>query len=303
MKRNKSGFTLVELLVVIGIIALLISVLLPALNKARSAAQTVSCVSNLRQLGLAAVMFAQEHKGNLPTASTDSLAKAADVSRTRFAYRGDPNGQNYVKDWASALLPYLGYKGDDTFVNAPTKVAKIYTCPGDPAQDLTQPGYRIFNNVVGGPYFAISYGINADITCVLRSDEQGGFSGGDVVNVWHGPKKLGTGQPLQCLLARVARPSEVLLFADCGVRPIPAGNPTAPLDYADGVYYTTNWGPGGTLLDIAPMSWLGNRIPFRRHSSNGARMTEGKINVAFCDGHAETVPYGRWSEVRVSPYR
>lgn len=77
------AFTLVELLVVIGIIALLISILLPSLNKAREAANGVQCLSNLRQVGLAVRQYSDENKGFLPPA----MGKEFDSTGTfRFIY-------------------------------------------------------------------------------------------------------------------------------------------------------------------------------------------------------------------------
>lgn len=80
--RSWRGFTLVELLVVIGIIALLISILLPALNKARESANAVKCSANLSQVGKGFGMYLAENKGTYPPAyvyNVDPASSARDV--------------------------------------------------------------------------------------------------------------------------------------------------------------------------------------------------------------------------------
>ncbi len=72
---RRAGFTLVELLVVIGIIAMLIALLLPALSKARESARMAVCASSLRQLHLASVSYANDNRGFLPPAHVDFISK------------------------------------------------------------------------------------------------------------------------------------------------------------------------------------------------------------------------------------
>jgi prepilin-type N-terminal cleavage/methylation domain-containing protein len=64
--RNRCGFSLVELLVVIGIIALLLAILLPSLTRARQSATTLVCLSNARQIGNALLLYANDNGGRLP---------------------------------------------------------------------------------------------------------------------------------------------------------------------------------------------------------------------------------------------
>ncbi len=89
MSRSKRGFTLVELLVVIGIIALLISILLPALTRAKDQARTVACASNMRQCAMAMNMYMGDNKGLFPLAYDNGYGQ----SITWFSVLV---GQNYL---------------------------------------------------------------------------------------------------------------------------------------------------------------------------------------------------------------
>src|ERR1700685_1506079 len=91
IRGRRTAFTLVELLVVIGIIAILVAVLLPALNKARQAAQETQCMSNLRQVGFGFQIYADANKGLLPEDGPDGSTSGV----KNLIGRNNPNEAPY----------------------------------------------------------------------------------------------------------------------------------------------------------------------------------------------------------------
>jgi prepilin-type N-terminal cleavage/methylation domain-containing protein/prepilin-type processing-associated H-X9-DG protein len=119
-RTTHRGFTLVELLVVIGIIALLISVLLPALNRAREAASRTKCLAGMKQIGLASLMYCNDNRGFMMWRYRTVSGKS-DTTRT---YGSDVGGGTagvsllVVAPYGGARQPYL-------------KSNEIFFCPSD----------------------------------------------------------------------------------------------------------------------------------------------------------------------------
>jgi prepilin-type N-terminal cleavage/methylation domain-containing protein len=147
---NRRGFTLVELLVVVGIVVTLIALLAPAVQASREAARRLKCANNLRQIGLALQLFHDVHAG-LPPGGVDPARTPTTVHR-RF---GIPH-TGVTHGWAVFLLPYLDHQAlHDGYdfrqdwrapANGPVREAAlpVFVCPSAP-----EPG-RFDTSTSGG---------------------------------------------------------------------------------------------------------------------------------------------------------
>lgn len=124
--ERRGGFTLVELLVVIAIIAVLAALLLPALSRAKAQAHGMQSLSNVRQLGIGWVLYADEHHGRLPYNLGGSGGGKAPAQKTNvnwvnnnLTWELDPDNTNITTLLDASLAPYVN------------QAAHLYRCPSD----------------------------------------------------------------------------------------------------------------------------------------------------------------------------
>jgi prepilin-type N-terminal cleavage/methylation domain-containing protein/prepilin-type processing-associated H-X9-DG protein len=253
-RRRVAGFTLVELLVVIGIIAVLISILLPALGRARKAAASTQCLSNLRQLGMFHRMYTSEVNGNRMMIYPVSVSGGVAYRQTGY--------------WVRHLLPLTGgyfAKGEpDTFWAQP--VQRLFICPrteipANPTSGWPPPlgrsglAWSDAQNLTVGA-FTSSYSYNARL---FRWNAE--FPGSNPY-MWFG----GWREEFQDYASKNA--SEIPVFTD-GIGPIMYPSASENL-LSENPYGGTPW----------PVSQLGHAAIVRHNRS---------VNMVYMDGHAGPV--------------
>ena len=274
-RRKCEAFTLVELLVVIGIIGILMALLMPALAGARKAAQTVQCASNLRQLATGWQMYANANKrisapGRLPTLGAPGGVYGLD------------NGEQYRPRWYELLGAVQG----------------VYACR-EP-QAIQNDSWTIENNVFLCPAVPdwnnsrnYPYGYNYQFLGNARPQPSMAGSGTNGAAKW-------INYPV---MATKIKASETVMAVDCiGTA---AGKPESQWTayYQDG---TKDPNARGNKAAFVDPPFLTNRSDYADHQNRGAPNRSGpdarhkkKLNAAFCDGHVELVaPQDLGYEVR-----
>ena len=194
-KRTRYGFTLVELLVVVSIIALLLAILLPAINKARDAARAVVCGSNLKQVSIASQMYGSDWDTYLPPSGINRFyVRGSNPSQTQHAAWTDPP---FLGQYLNNDRPIIFDKNTTGFI--PTDKASALQCPSDKSETSA-----------GGSRRRASYGMNGNLSTVYQ------YPGGGLYT-WVVYKPSG-----------IDEPSRTVIYLDAARRWFPGWGDTGP---------------------------------------------------------------------------
>lgn len=242
-RRIAPGFTLIELLVVISIVAVLAALLLPALARARAGARAMECVSNLRQLYLANVMYAAEHDGHYAPAAPDMFdfmlpGAPPDHAGGAIRWHGvreSPNQNTAFDPRKGPLAEYL-------------VEGRVKTCPEffEYADHGAQP--NVFEAGTGGYGYNMAY---IGSTLALTDDI--------VQGARHG-----------MLDSRIQRPGETIMFADAA---LPQNGYIVEYGFVEPPHYVTADRPRG----VSEWGFLSPSIHFRHYGRANVLWADGHI--------------------------
>jgi prepilin-type processing-associated H-X9-DG protein/prepilin-type N-terminal cleavage/methylation domain-containing protein len=267
MLRKKRAFTLVELLVVIGIIALLISILLPVLGKVRKQADSTKCAANLHGMGQAFMLYVNANKGICPPGRFEKTTPATGNSLYLIG-----KDMTYRPRWYEIIGNASGLVANKTPV-----IADIDTWTIDNPWFLC-PSEQEWINCRNYPY-----GYNYQF---LGNARPKGDEGDD--SLW--AKREWINYPVP--ISRIAGSMTVMAMDSMGTA---AGKPLENRQryYADGTKDPDSWGNKGFLVDpprLSDKSDYADREHKNPEDRSGPHARHaGKANVVFCDGHVESM--------------